>query len=51
MMVDSDAWLCVNPNVTIVEIGGTQIFESLPTRLSALGGLFASNGGTYLPLL
>jgi hypothetical protein len=51
MMVDSDAWLCVNPNVTIVEIGGTQIFESLPTKLSALGRLFANNGGTYLPLL
>src|SRR6185437_9651024 len=49
MIEDRDAWVWVNPNVTIAESGGTQIFESLPTRLSALGRLFASSGGIYLP--
>ena len=51
MIVDRDASVWVNPKVTIAEIGGTQIFESLPTKLSGLGRLFASSGGIYLPLL
>jgi hypothetical protein len=37
--------------MAIIAIGGTQIFESFPTKLSTLGGLFASSGGMYLPLL
>jgi hypothetical protein len=51
MIADRDAWVWVNPKVTIAEIGGAQIFESLPTKLSGLGRLFASSGGMYLPLL
>jgi hypothetical protein len=51
MRVDSGAWVLVNPNVAIAEIGGTQILE-----LSSGGGggfdrLFASSGGIYLPSL
>jgi hypothetical protein len=26
MIVESDASVCVNPNVTIAEMGGTQLF-------------------------
>ena len=40
MIADRDAWVWVNPKVTIAEIGGTQIFELLPTTVSGLGQAF-----------